>query len=363
MVHPNKRCGGRNKIVVDVIGLRFTTKRKRLCSLVIVLPIVLAIVWCLYKYPTAEWSWCDGAEAVAMSLGLIGGIFAYYRWQKEITVQKVEFLQSLISRFESNEIQRILDAFDSQEESDDWFLMIQKDAEGKLRRATESFFRFLSYICYLEKRGLIGDDEFSVFDAYLARIMNDDNVKKYLMGLRNRICPDMSQSCDPFRHLTEYAKSKKIAMENVSREQILVDSNDQIRNPVSSNEGDPLTDKDFTCPTIVVRINRLWHDNMSESGLYDVTRGWWRVNVEVAKNIKLALAVAKGKVVAAYRVNGWNGIEGDKCRQDGRMQFIKDDTSDGSERVFLGKSVEGLFRQGDAYPIRYFGMNRVKNTK
>jgi len=70
-----------------------------------------------------------------------------------------------------------------------------------------------------------------------------------------------------------------------------------------------LKEKDMTEPFIIIRINKLYHKDISEIDLYDGTRGHWRINIDRVKELvngelkyKYALAVYQGQVMEVYEI-------------------------------------------------------------
>lgn len=56
---------------------------------------------------------------------------------------------------------------------------------------------------------------------------------------------------------------------------------------------------------MLVKINQLYHDNMSEEELYNAVRGIWRADIDKAVNIDYVLGLYKGEVVAVFKPNNW----------------------------------------------------------
>lgn len=53
--------------------------------------------------------------------------------------------------------------------------------------------------------------------------------------------------------------------------------------------------EEITENVIVIKINRSYKETMSETALYDVTRGYWKLNLKRAKQAEYAFSVYKGK--------------------------------------------------------------------
>jgi hypothetical protein len=61
-----------------------------------------------------------------------------------------------------------------------------------------------------------------------------------------------------------------------------------------------------TEPAILLCISRLHKTHMSGVVLYDICRGVWAVGGDRRNLVKLAFAVAKGRIVAVYRIEAWH---------------------------------------------------------
>jgi len=60
-----------------------------------------------------------------------------------------------------------------------------------------------------------------------------------------------------------------------------------------------------TDPAILIRINRLYRDGMTEDELYDATRSCWKLGSR-RNRAKYALAVFEGVVQEVYEIDGWH---------------------------------------------------------
>lgn len=68
---------------------------------------------------------------------------------------------------------------------------------------------------------------------------------------------------------------------------------------------DVLKEKDIKQKLIMIRINSTYSDSLSPLELYKMTRGYWRVDVERAKQADYVLAVYQGIVREVYQVADW----------------------------------------------------------
>lgn len=328
------------------------------CSVVII--TIVVVVPLIAKFSCCrQWNWCDSMVAIVNLVGLLGGGFVYLQWRSQKAVKRAEFLKSLIDKFDSDESKKILTEFDDVESAEEWL-----DSD-KNRLALNSFLRFLSYICYLRQNELIDGEEFSMFEAYIVRMLADENIKEFLQNEIDRL--DVGDSVgNPFCSMFEYVKNQhrddavfqdgKLSGRDVDCQQNASVQDDNVDETRVLRERE-ISKDEFLQPTIVIRINRLWHRDITAEALYEATRKWWRVRYDVVKDYKIALSVADGIVREVYKISDWCG-RGDKNSDSGhkeRLQFVGEVASCDIRNRFLNRRVDGLFRRGDAYPVRYFG--------
>ena len=119
----------------------------------------------------------------------------------------------------------------------------------------------------------------------------------------------------------------------------------------------PLT---VTDPVILIRINRLYRDGMTEDELYDATRSCWKLGSR-RNRAKYALAVFEGVVREVYEIGGWHeggttpcksGIH-KKPRTEGRWEFTGRMAEESVRSRYVGRSVAAYFTQGQQNPVKY----------
>ena len=101
---------------------------------------------------------------------------------------------------------------------------------------------------------------------------------------------------------------------------------------------------------------------MSRESLYDVTRGYWKISIPLAGTADYALAVSFGEVKEVYRIYEWvpaseerrKTIEYDPEKEKGRIIFKGEVASDQVRNKYLGKNVKGLYKKGEANPVKVF---------
>ena len=123
-----------------------------------------------------------------------------------------------------------------------------------------------------------------------------------------------------------------------------------------------LTKQDITEPVILIRIPKLFKEDMMKEALYEATRGVWKVNRDRAKHAQYALCLAKNCVQEVYAIERWNPADPanfitrtdlTKNNYDGKSEFIGKVAPVEIRSKYRGKSTEGFFKPGAANPITY----------
>lgn len=111
---------------------------------------------------------------------------------------------------------------------------------------------------------------------------------------------------------------------------------------------------EITEPSMLIRINELFRDDMSAEELYNATRSSWRVSLDRANNVEYALSVYKGIVREVYLITAWQ--EADPTaheKNNGRFEFIGNIAEDTVRNKYKLKSVKHYFKKGNMAPFMY----------
>ena len=123
-----------------------------------------------------------------------------------------------------------------------------------------------------------------------------------------------------------------------------------------------MTAEDFKKNVLLIRINRLYHNDMTDMELYEATRARWRLNLEQTQKMEYAAAVYDGMILEIYRITAWlpafstftNRSETDHAEKDlNRYEFVGTIAPENIKKRYVGKSVAGMFRHGEANPVKY----------
>ena len=111
-----------------------------------------------------------------------------------------------------------------------------------------------------------------------------------------------------------------------------------------------------------IRINKRYRNDMTPMEIYEATRGYWRLNIENAKEVDYVLSVYDGMVLEVYEVAEWFPAlstymdrSGKPNPEDvkGRYEFVGRIADDDIRKRYADKFVRDFFSYGEANPIKY----------
>ena len=242
----------------------------------------------------------QGAAAALVAVGgVVGGCFAYRKWSVEKALKRGESLDALLEKFTNDKVRKFICRFASAGGASELFANAKPGSDEELE--IENSLMFLSQLCNMRMSKAISKKEFLLFEDSVLRVLSDDDVKRYINNALTDADIDVEKS--HYGLLVAFAKKNKIDMNKFEVNNAVKDNQgvkdnvvEQIRNP-SSEEMEINPEIEFDKPTAIIKINRLYRDGMDEkTEVYNAVRGWWRLRLDVAKNVKLVLAVAHGVV-------------------------------------------------------------------
>ena len=113
-------------------------------------------------------------------------------------------------------------------------------------------------------------------------------------------------------------------------------------------------------PVLLIRINQLYRRGMSDTELYEATRGIWRIGPR-RNGVQYAFSVFHGLVREVYAVRAWHPActlryeTRDLSERDtsGRWEFEGTVAAKDIQRAYLHKSVHQYLRRGNQSPTVY----------
>ena len=128
----------------------------------------------------------------------------------------------------------------------------------------------------------------------------------------------------------------------------------------SRNMVQKLTLEDIRENIIIIKINKSYREGMSETELYDVTRGCWKRKIASVEKADYALAVVYGSVKEVYQIDKWFPAENEvretipynEAVDAGRIIFKGRTANEEIRKKYLDHSVAGLFKRGEVAPVK-----------
>lgn len=128
----------------------------------------------------------------------------------------------------------------------------------------------------------------------------------------------------------------------------------------SRNMVQELTLEDIKENIVIIKINKSYREGMSETELYDVTRGCWKRKIASVEKADYALAVVYGIVKEVYQIDKWFPAENEvretspynEAVDAGRIIFKGRTANEEIRKKYLDHSVAGLFKRGEVAPVK-----------
>lgn len=121
-----------------------------------------------------------GAYIISLIMVIVGGIFGYYQWRKNILLRRAEYINELTEKIRTDKyIKDVIYMFDYNYK---WYSE-QFHGSGKLELKVDKTLSYFSYICYLREQKIISDKEFNFFKYEINRILMNSQVQDYFYNL------------------------------------------------------------------------------------------------------------------------------------------------------------------------------------
>lgn len=125
-------------------------------------------------------------------------------------------------------------------------------------------------------------------------------------------------------------------------------------------DGDTTRPVEVIEPALLIRINRLYREGMSEPELYEATRGVWKIG-ERRNRVRCVFAVFGGVVREVYEVEAWHPAgttpyttrSAEEVKVPGRWEFTGRRASDDVRERYVGRSVASYLTPGSQNPLTY----------
>ena len=129
---------------------------------------------------TNEISISDITSILSVFLVILGGIFGFHQWRKNILLKRAGYINDLTEKIRTdNDIKDIIYIFDYDKE---WY-SLQFHKSGELELKVDKTLSYFSYICYLKRQKIISNKEFDFFKYEVERILINQQVQDYFYNL------------------------------------------------------------------------------------------------------------------------------------------------------------------------------------
>ena len=123
---------------------------------------------------TNEISISDITSALSVAFVILGGIFGYYQWRKNVLLKRAGYINDLTEKIRTDsDINDVIYMFDYGEE---WY-SAKFHGSGELELKVDKTLSYFSYICYLKKQKIISDKEFDFFKYEIERILMNQQIQ------------------------------------------------------------------------------------------------------------------------------------------------------------------------------------------
>lgn len=144
----------------------------------------------------------DITSIISIILLIIGGIFGYYQWEKNIKLKRAEYINELTEKIRTDKY--IKDVIYIFEYDIEWYSK-KFHGSGELELKVDKTLSYFSYICYLMKQRIISQKEFNFFKYEIDRILTNDQVQDYLYNIYH--FSNKNNTPLTFLYLFEYGKN------------------------------------------------------------------------------------------------------------------------------------------------------------
>lgn len=290
------------------------------------------------------------------SVTAISGIITMYISIKNMLQarkeRRSEYLERLLKKFSANKVRELAYSYDSPDGLREIYVQASKSGISKERKALDEALLDIEHLCYLKQQKEVSGDEFCFFSNSISRVLSDIYIQKYIAEESER---EYDEEYTKFRYIKMFMRENDLYEKGSQKEKSPCKVEDKRAGEETSKPCDEITEDTFDRPTMIIKINKLYKDQMNDDEVYEVVRRSWRICPENANKYEVVLAVALGIVKGVYLIDKWVPTTEPDC--EGRYEFLRktDPILEKSEKDrFLGKSVKGLFPQGASNPIRYY---------
>lgn len=122
----------------------------------------------------------DVASLLTLITVIIGGLFAFHKWKKDVALRRAEYINELTEKIRTDSaIREAIYLFDYGEQ---WYSSSFHNS-GDFELKIDKTLSYFSYICYLKHKKIISKSEFSFFEYEILRTLQNEQVQDYLFNI------------------------------------------------------------------------------------------------------------------------------------------------------------------------------------
>ncbi len=148
-----------------------------------------------------EISISDIFAGISLILVVIGGIFAYYQWRRNVSLKRAGYINELIEKLRSDQF--IRDTIYLLDYGESWY-SYEFHSSGEMELKMDKTLSYFSYICYLKKQRIISNKEYKFFKYEIERILCNSGIQDYFYNLYH--FSKKNGTPFTFQYLFEYGK-------------------------------------------------------------------------------------------------------------------------------------------------------------
>lgn len=135
---------------------------------------------CIQPVPVSGLSTSDIISILTFFTVIIGGLFAFHKWRKDVYLKRAEYINVLTEKIRTDSaVKDVLYMF---EYGAPWYDEDFHDS-GELELKVDKTLSFFSYICYLIRHRIITKKEVKFFEYKINIILQNLQVQDYLYNI------------------------------------------------------------------------------------------------------------------------------------------------------------------------------------
>ena len=141
---------------------------------------------------------------ISLILVIIGGVFAYYQWRRNVSLKRASYINELTEKIRTDSL--IRDIIYLLDYGQSWYSN-EFHSSGEMELKMDKTLSYFSYICYLRKQKIISNKEYKIFKYEIERILFNSDIQDYFYNLYH--FSKKFKVPFTFQYLFEYGKKHK----------------------------------------------------------------------------------------------------------------------------------------------------------